>query len=105
MINIKCCWSRCENKATNSASNNLNKKGYLDMCAECMADFQVHLEAREKMNLEKGKAEAMSLFDSFIKDRTCLMQQFPHRLELVKFIPFEWEDFKKEINKEETGDK
>lgn len=51
MKRTKCCWSECNNDATNTLSTS-ESKGCLEMCEECFDLYRKHSDAREKGFME-----------------------------------------------------
>lgn len=81
----------------------------LDDCTQCgTIEPKTKEESKTTIELclaqyEKGKAGAINKMNLFILDRTalCGATESKSGIHIIKFMPFEWEDFKKEINKEE----
>lgn len=47
------------------------------------------------LGFQAGKSEALKEVEKFLKERTYQTNELPA---LIKFMPFEWEDFKKNLN-------
>jgi len=62
-----CSFNKCKNKATLCLSNNINDDS-ISLCKTCNIKYQEHLEARENMFKEQGKAEALKEFEKIIDE-------------------------------------
>lgn len=70
-------------------------------------DLKIHMNAAAKRQIIartkwEGRKELLEKIDTFIKERTSIKnsnQIYPEgtKVSLVKFMPFEWEDFKEEL--------